>query len=113
MHEINAPLGADRKHKSRDRPIVEVNNYAAAGIDPGSSRGRQRTCLLPHENGTARKADETVFNRDETRLKPTFAGFLFSQIAGSTLLGIIINLFYRQSCRATLSAIRMQSRFWA
>ena len=25
MHEINALLGADRKHKSRDRPIVEVN----------------------------------------------------------------------------------------
>jgi hypothetical protein len=65
------------------------------------------------KTGWPARRDKTVFNRDETRLKPTFAGFVFSQIAGSIMLGIIINLFYRQSCRAALSAIRMQSRIWA
>jgi hypothetical protein len=57
--------------------------------------------------------DETVFDRDEARVKPTSGGFVFSQIAGSIMLGIIINLFYRQSCRAALSTIRLQSQIWA
>jgi hypothetical protein len=32
---------------------------------------------------------------------------------GAIMLEIIINLFYRQSCRAALSAIRRQHRIWA
>ncbi len=28
------------------------------------------------------------------------------------MLDIIISLFYRQSCKASLSAIRMQKRLW-
>ena len=69
------------------------------------------SCLT--QTGWPATRDETVFDPDETRLKPTSGGFVFSQIAGSIMLGIIINLFYRQSCRAALSAIRMQSQFWA
>ena len=82
-----------------------------AGLEPGVTR--TSTDPPPHENGMPRKARRTVFDRDEAHLKPTSGGFAFSQIVGSIMLGIIINLFYRQSCRAALSAIRMQSQFWA
>jgi hypothetical protein len=65
-----------------------------------------------HENGIARRPDETIFIRDEILLKPAFDRLRSLEKRGSIMLGIIINLLYRQSCRAALSAIRMQSHRW-
>lgn len=116
MHEIkiNAPQDAGCKHRSRQRPIVEVDQTRdSAGLSLGALADVDTLARSLTKTGWPARRGETVFNRDETRLKPTFAGFAFSQIAGSIMLGIIINLFYRQSCRAALSAIRMQSRIWA
>jgi len=83
------------------------------GVSPRVHADVNGSASFLTQTGWPARRDETVFNRDETGLKPTSGGFVFSQIAGSIMLGIIINLFYRQSCRAALSAIRMQSQIWA
>jgi hypothetical protein len=51
--------------------------------------------------------------RDETGLKQGFARMCPIKQRGAIMLAFIINLFYRQSCRAALSAIRRQNRIWA
>ena len=84
-----------------------------AGLEPGGHANVNGPASCLTKTGWPARRDETVFDRNEAHLKPTSGGFAFSQIAGSIMLGIIINLFYRQSCRAALSAIRMQSQFWA
>jgi hypothetical protein len=65
-----------------------------------------------HEKEIARRPDETIFIRDEILLKPAFDRLRSFKKRGSIMLGIIINLLYRQSCRAALSAIRMQNHRW-
>jgi hypothetical protein len=52
------------------------------------------------------------FEADEAGLKPRSAPIVGDQTMESIMLDIIISLFYRQSCRASLSAIRMQKRLW-
>jgi hypothetical protein len=53
-----------------------------------------------------------VSARDETSLKPGFAQTAMIKQRGSIMVALIISLFYRQSCRAALSAIRMQNHIW-
>ena len=85
----------------------------SCGLEPGAHADVNGPASSLTQTGWPASRDETVFDCDETRLKPTSGAFVFSQIAGSIMLGIIINLFYRQSCRAALSAIRLQRQIWA
>jgi hypothetical protein len=48
----------------------------------------------------------------EAGLKPRCGPLVADQTTESIMLDIILSLFYRQSCRASLSAIRMQKRLW-
>ena len=62
--------------------------------------------------GSARPT-KPFYSRDEIGLKPKSDPLTSIKRRGSIMLGIIINLFYRQSCRAALSAIRRQNHIWA
>jgi hypothetical protein len=53
------------------------------------------------------------YSRDEIGLKPRSDRLEAIKQEDSIMLGILINLLYRQSCRAALSAIRMQTRISA
>jgi hypothetical protein len=59
------------------------------------------------------RSTKPFYRCDETGLKPGSDRLASIKQRGSIMLGIIINLFYRQSCKAALSAIRMQTRIWA
>jgi hypothetical protein len=49
----------------------------------------------------------------ETGLKQRSGPLISIQQRGSIMWDIIISLFYRQICRTSLSAIRMQNHLWA
>jgi hypothetical protein len=53
------------------------------------------------------------FRFDEIRLKLRAAHNCGWSDNGVEMLDIIISLFYRQSCKASLSAIRLQKHLWA
>jgi len=53
-----------------------------------------------------RQPDETIFRTDEAGVKRRCAKVRAIKQRGSVMLDIIISLFYRQSCKASLSAIR-------
>jgi hypothetical protein len=59
------------------------------------------------------RATKPFSHRDETSLKQGFARMALIKQRGAIMLAVIINLFYRQSCRAALSAIRRQNQIWA
>jgi hypothetical protein len=63
--------------------------------------------------GMARPPDETILPSYEIGLKHWSAGMASIKQRGSIMLDFILNLFYRQSCKTALSAIRMQHRIWA
>ena len=52
------------------------------------------------------------FGAHEVRLKRSCTPMVSDQTMESTMLDIIISLFYRQSCKASLSAIRFQMHLW-
>jgi hypothetical protein len=60
--------------------------------------------------GSIARATKPFCRQNETRLKPMSARLLGDPTRGLIMVAFIINLFYRQSCRAALSAIRMQSQ---
>jgi len=52
------------------------------------------------------------FGAYEIRLKRRCTPMVSDQTMESIMLDIIISLFYRQSCKASLSAIRFQKHLW-
>jgi hypothetical protein len=57
-------------------------------------------------------ATKPLLRCDETGLKPRCARMISIKRWGAIMLEIIINLFYRQSCKTALCAIRRQHHIW-
>ena len=66
----------------------------------------QGTARRPEWSFCRRRPDETIFRTDEAGVKRRCAKVRAIKQRGSVMLDIIISLFYRQSCKASLSAIR-------
>jgi len=73
----------------------------------------EQTARRDAANHSKELHNETIFRFDEIRLKLRAAHNCGWSDNGVEMLDIIISLFYRQSCKASLSAIRVQKHLWA
>jgi hypothetical protein len=116
----------DRKQGVGAGKIIPVPNGKAPvqrGLKPGASWNAPMGPIAG--TGTERHTTEIVpagsragyptrpfFRGHEIRLKRRCTPMVPDQTMESVMLDIIIRLFYRQSCKASLSAIRFQKHLW-
>jgi hypothetical protein len=60
-----------------------------------------------------RRPTKPFYRGNETGLKPGSAPIASIKQRGAIMVAFIINLFYRQSCKTALCAIRKQQHIWA
>jgi hypothetical protein len=103
-----APVNASRSLRSGNLAKVRRVPRPLKKMTPPL---RRTVCPLAPEGCDQRT--KPCCGRDETGLKPRPVRMGSVKQRGAIMLEIIINLFYRQSCRAALSAIRRQRHIWA
>jgi hypothetical protein len=81
------------------------------GKIPGTATERHTAEIVP-AGSRAGYPTKPFFRGHEIRLKRRYTPMVFDQTMESIMLDMIIRLFYRQSCKASLSAIRFQKHLW-
>ena len=105
--------------RARERlPIIAIRQLGQSTASPAATKKNDAAATpdgLPPRppRGVWPSGRNPCCGRDETGLKPRPVQMGSVKQRGAIMLEIIINLFYRQSCRAALSAIRRQRHIWA
>jgi len=109
--------GQNPARVSERLPIIAIRQLGQSTASPAAVKKNDAAAapdgLSPRRPEGCGQRTKPFCGHDETGLKPRSARMAPVKQRGAVMLEIIINLFYRQSCRAALSAIRRQHRIWA
>ena len=109
--------GQNPARVSERLPIIAIRQLGQSTASPAAVKKNDAAAapdgLSPRRPRGVRPADETILRSRRNRPETEICSNGPVKQRGAVMLEIIINLFYRQSCRAALSAIRRQHRIWA